>query len=289
MNIINLDTCLQQKSAFWYAKSKVEVFLTNHKDSLFSETITDSLGYFKAKIPSNKSCYIKIEGSSGQWGEKQLPLFIRNIKQDYSLEIPFIPFLRIYSSLGEYVIVKQKRRFPFLKKRMKLEHHPPTMYDYYKPGNYTFRYKTFQYILTKNQNEFEINFPELAHNVVSSNVQNIKMRYSSLGVLLQEEETFEELVEGGMRFFQSFINRNRKLPQEILKETANHTVKIACIYYVNGTVSYPIIVNSDDSWHDKEALRLIGILPRFTLKLGRARGPFSRHIVNIDINFNYPK
>ncbi|MDN5204229.1 hypothetical protein QQ008_22750 [Fulvivirgaceae bacterium BMA10] len=287
--IIDLDTCLQNKYAFWYADSKVDVFLTNFPDSIFSQTTTDSLGYFRAKIPSNEECYIKIEGAGWQWGEEHLPLFIRNIKQGYSIKIPFIPFLRSMSTIGEYVAVKQKRKFPFQKKRWKLVHNPPEMMNVYSPGNYTFQYKAHRCILTNHPEGSEIDFAILAHDVIKLDEQRIITRFADRGIILQEH-TLQERFPGGEASFQRFIDKFRKSPQKPPKDSINYQVKISCIVDAVGSVSYPLISKSSDPWHDQEALRLIGLIGKIPRLLpNRSRDPVSKHLIIIDINFSYPR
>ncbi|GAA3650398.1 hypothetical protein GCM10022397_38740 [Flavivirga jejuensis] len=285
--IIDLDTCLLQQSAFWYAKAKVEVFLSNHADSLFSQTTTDSLGYFRAKIPRYEKCYIKIEGASSQWGEKHLPLYIQNVKQNYNMKIPFVPFLRNTMTLGEYVYVKQKRKFPFQKKRWKAVHNPPEMRDPYKSGKYTFRYKANQCILTKTQKGSEIDFSILAHDEIKSYLKRTDSIYTSQGLTINYQTlTLQQRFPGGEVIFQKFIDKYRKLPQKIPKDTVTYQVKVSLIER-SGSIIYPIISKSHDPWHDKEALRLIGMMPKLTPK--RSRDPVSRQLLVADINFSYPK
>lgn len=285
--IIDLDSCLQQKTAFWYPKSEVEVFLSNYADSLFSQTTTDSLGYFRAKIPGFEKCYIKIEGATSQWGEKHLPLYIQNVNPNYSIEIPFVPFLRNSSSIGEYVSVKQKRKLPFQKKRWKIVHNPPEMWDPYESGKYTFRYKADQCILTKTQKGSEIDISILAHDEVKSYLEFIDSIYTSQGFNINIQGLpFQQRFPGGEGTFQKFIDKYRKLPQKIPRDTVAYQVKVTCIER-GGSIYYPIISKSCDPWHDKEALRLIDMMPKLVPR--RSRDPVSRRLLVIDINFSYPK
>ncbi|GAA3624282.1 hypothetical protein [Flavivirga jejuensis] len=304
---IIIDNYLNQGYAFWHSNAQVEVYLVDFEDSLFSQTTTDSLGYFHAKIPQNRDCYIKIEGAEWQYGENHIPLYIKSIKQNHTTTIPFIPYLRSSSSLGEYVYVKQKRKFPFQKEKWKHVHNPPTMYDPYSLGMYIFRYNDYECSLLKKHEDCEIYFPTQYHALVDLRVKKIKFRRDSLyhledslyrnTVLAPDEEavkpffinlveeSFYERFPGGKASFERFIEIKRKLPQEVPKTSCY--VKVSCILKADGSLIYPVITKSYDSWHDQEAIRLIKLLPK--PKPLRSRARIRTHLIHIDIEFKYPK
>lgn len=81
----------------------------------------------------------------------------------------------------------------------------------------------------------------------------------------------------------SYLSKNVKYPEEALKDNVQGRVIVGFIVEKDGSVSNAKIIRSVDSALDKEAIRIVMSMPKWTP--GRQNGRNVRTKYNVPVNF----
>lgn len=97
--------------------------------------------------------------------------------------------------------------------------------------------------------------------------------------------TVEQLPEfpGGMVMFMKWLTRNLRYPQQAQRQKIQGKVIVSFIVNKDGSIASPTIVSSADPMLDREALRVIKMMPRW--KPGIDGGKPCRTMFAIPVNF----
>ncbi len=88
---------------------------------------------------------------------------------------------------------------------------------------------------------------------------------------------------GGQAALMSYLSKNVKYPEEALKNNVQGRVIVGFIVEKDGSVSNAKIIRSVDSALDKEAIRIVMSMPKWTP--GRQNGRNVRTKYNVPVNF----
>lgn len=88
---------------------------------------------------------------------------------------------------------------------------------------------------------------------------------------------------GGQAALMSYLSKNVKYPEEALKDNVQGRVIVGFIVEKDGSVSNAKIIRSVDSALDKEAIRIVMSMPKWTP--GRQNGRNVRTKYNVPVNF----
>lgn len=88
---------------------------------------------------------------------------------------------------------------------------------------------------------------------------------------------------GGQAALMSYLSKSVKYPQEALKDNVQGRVIVGFIVEKDGSVSNAKIIRSVDSALDKEAIRIVMSMPKWTP--GRQNGRNVRTKYNVPVNF----
>ncbi len=276
-NDISVEAYLENENAFWDHTAEIEVFHSEFPDSLFFRSKADSLGFFSIRVPYRQECYIKIVGNDNYWDHLHPPLILKRVFLTENVRLDFLPIIRNELGLSEYVSRPIRRKFIFFGKWIYgTFHEPPPIWNSYPDNMYRITYKNRIVSLTLQQQNAEIDFYEIMHDLAIKD---------SLGMFYDDRFPFR-----GDKDFQEDINRKRNSPGSMPDTVAQ--VKIAFILYKDGSLGFPIILESYDDWHSNEALRLFKTLPKFKPMSTSRRIPAEGkgNLVEVlEFNFSYPR
>lgn len=88
---------------------------------------------------------------------------------------------------------------------------------------------------------------------------------------------------GGQAALMSYLSKNVKYPEEALKDNVQGRVIVGFIVEKDGSVSNAKIIRGVDSALDKEAIRIVMSMPKWTP--GRQNGRNVRTKYNVPVNF----
>lgn len=88
---------------------------------------------------------------------------------------------------------------------------------------------------------------------------------------------------GGQAALMSYLSKSVKYPEEALKDNVQGRVIVGFIVEKDGSVSNAKIIRSVDSALDKEAIRIVMSMPKWTP--GRQNGRNVRTKYNVPVNF----
>lgn len=170
-----------------------------------------------------------------------------------------------------------------------------------KPGRYRFFYNVYllsggndftmmtEFRLTDNAEELKKAVKPLASQRPKSN--NTSSHYSPLKIEDTENKIYD-LVEtmpefpGGSQAMFAFIEKNLRYPQSALKDSVQGRVIVQVIINRDGSVTEPNVLRSIDARLDREALRIMEIMPKW--KPGLQQGKPVRVKYAIPITFRLP-
>lgn len=145
-----------------------------------------------------------------------------------------------------------------------------------KPGRYRYFYKIWiggkpilmmaEFRLTANEKEWK----EAKRTPLSEGLLKVKQENGSELMDENSEEPIYEVVEsmpefpgGGLPAMLDFIKKNIKYPEVARKNGVEGRVIVKVVIDKDGSVTDPVVVRSVDPYLDNEALRIIGLMPKW--------------------------
>lgn len=209
--------------------------------------------YSGMKIGCGEHYYITFEDEKGIWRE--------------------LPMNSIFFDIGYTVFDKGERR-------MNASLNPDLHLN--KPGRYRYFYKVTmgkepillmsEFQLTNNEKEWK----EAKRTHLPKALLKIKQNGSAQLVEEEYEEPIYEVVEvmpefpGGTQVMLDFIAKNIQYPEVARKNGKEGRVIVKIVIDKDGAVTEPTLVRGIDPYLDKEALRIVGLMPKW--KPGTQKG-----------------